>query len=159
MKLKRKQGFTLIELLVVVLIIGILAAVALPQYQFAVEKSRIMGIVSILKAIKQAERVYYLEHGTYTDDITKLDIDLADSQTEVKPGLLKYDFEIEIRPGIFAPRVIGYPEKANVAIWTAFNDVKQQWRCYAKNEKGQQTCVKLGCSQAPEIEQGCNLAW
>ncbi len=153
-----KGAFTLIELLVVVLIIGILAAVAFPQYQFAVEKSRIMGIVPVLKAIKQAERVYYLEHGAYTEDITKLDIDLADSQTEVQPGLLKYDFEIEIRPGISAPRVIAYPEKANVGIWTAFDD-NDQWRCYAINEKGKQTCVKLGCRAAAPVRQGCFLPW
>ena len=76
---ERLGGFTLIELMVVVLIIGILAAVALPQYQKAVAKARGTEIITQLSAIEKAQVVYYLANNTYTDNLNDLDITVPDT--------------------------------------------------------------------------------
>lgn len=71
------DGFTLIELLVVVLIIGILASVALPQYQKAVEKSRATQALVVLDAIGKAVRAHYMSGGVYPESFDELSVDMS----------------------------------------------------------------------------------
>lgn len=74
------EGFTLIELLVVVLIIGILASIALPQYQKAVEKARSAEAVSHFSTMKKQIDLFLLANGghpsstTYYEDFASVDI-------------------------------------------------------------------------------------
>lgn len=72
--MQNKQAFTLIELLVVVLIIGILAAVALPQYQKAVEKAKAAQVLPLLKATANVAESYFLANGTYPTQLNDLDV-------------------------------------------------------------------------------------
>ena len=72
--ISRLGGFTLIELLVVVLIIGILAAMALPQYFKAVERSRMAEAVTLMDSIVKAQRRKFLQKNRYADDFRGLDV-------------------------------------------------------------------------------------
>jgi len=77
--MKNEQAFTLIELLVVVLIIGILAAVAVPQYEKAIAKSRFMQLLTYANAIVTSQEAYHLANGSYATSFDQFDV-LPDGQ-------------------------------------------------------------------------------
>ena len=75
---EKDQGFTLIELLVVIVIIGILAAIAIPVYLSQREKGIQAGIKSDIKAVATAQETYYVDKAEYTTDLAALDVNITD---------------------------------------------------------------------------------
>ena len=103
---EKNAGFTLIELLVVVLIIGILAAIALPQYQKAVMKSRLATVQNNVKTIVQSAEVYFLANGHYSnDDLSVLDIsELSGCVNQVSGQLVCQNSYYDYNAGEYAQR-------------------------------------------------------
>lgn len=139
------RGFTLIELLVVVLIIGILAAVALPKYQTAVGRARVVRALPLFRSIVEAQKRYYIANGQYTADLDALDVSVTYASL-TQGGSWKY-----------GGTPVGYlwvsPAEAGLS-WTSPENVAVDYsenvqRCYgnAPGDVSSRICASLG----PEI--------
>jgi prepilin-type N-terminal cleavage/methylation domain-containing protein len=70
MRIRGRQGFTLIELLIVVVIIGILAAIAIPKFAATKDKAKLASVRSDLRNIMTAQEAYYIDWTTYTTSLS-----------------------------------------------------------------------------------------
>ena len=141
-----KKGFTLLELLVVVLIIGILAGIALPQYNKVVERSRMAEAVTVAKDIAQAQQRYYFIHNEYADctDLNSLDIDLSGED---------YDYHgcVAKRTSNFIYTTNGYSSKQYIAVVSRIPAADRYAILISKSEPDRIICISY--SNVTSIQQ------
>ena len=98
-KARKNKGFTLIELLIVMLIMGVVAAISIPMYMHAMEKSRATEPISLLNTIANAEQRYKIAAQEYTDQLPDLDIHIEPyTQGNMTPSTFDteyFDFTLE----------------------------------------------------------------
>ena len=143
------KGFTLIELLVVVLIIGILAAVAVPQYQKAVEKAQLTEALILGNHFRKLEKMYYLANGDYTINFEDLGIDTPagyfinkNAKSELKKENANAIFALENSQN---KRIIfRYYGKTNELQLSLFFRFEQPTTCHAYTDRGAILCKSLG---------------
>ncbi len=143
---QKNNGFTLIELLVVVLIIGILAAVALPQYQKAVDRTRLTEALILGKHIRDAEKIYFLANNSYTNKYEELSMDMPSgavltAENKIRVKKFTYSLTLENSPRVVAEALVG-----GVALLFHFSGVT---RCYAYEDsdwRGIGMCKLLGAA-------------
>ena len=148
--MKNTQAFTLIELLVVVLIIGILAAVALPQYQKAVEKSRFAAFIPLVKAVANAKSEYYLATGEHARTFDVLSIELPKEFTitdDSEYGQAARAPKRIIRLDASDARVVGnmfFSDGSQILYYVPISEVSSTKRCAGTpNKRGEEFCKSL----------------
>ena len=150
-----KKGFTLIEILVVVLIIGILAAIALPKYQKAVLKADLHRGINLVESLYQAQQAYYLANGDFAGDIDMLDVSIPKNSSCTKTtnaydcdyGRIFYNKKsVQFQDKPYIPNVL----RANIA-YTRYlqdsGDFKADKRyCFAdpNNKTAKNVCIEMG---------------
>lgn len=145
----KKYGFTLIELLVVVLIIGILASVALPQYQKAVRRSQFAEILSVSRAVWQAQQIFKLANGNFAPDFDALGMELPSGWKVVKNEnrviVNNKSMSLDLSAGELSTVYWGWGRENALAYQQYWNGTRRNCVAYAEGgEEARSLCASLG---------------
>ncbi len=137
---KARRGFTLIELLVVVLIIGILASTAIPQYFKVVERARLAEAQSMFATVKSAQMAYITKNGRFANNWGDLDLTFMNARgkpcTGAGPCVQKiYSYMLDTDGSIYATRNPEPTPASDYGIYTLIYDINSAVT----------TCTQVNC--------------
>ncbi len=165
--MNKKSGFTLIELLTVVLILGILTAIALPQYQKTIQRTEAANALINLRTIFDSAKRFYASNSQWPTSFTGLDVDLFDVSPEGNMGEFQYTFSTNNSGTVSACRLIDgaadnsfclRAARRKVAPTTGNNKMIQRdvYTCLPAVEKFQAVCDSL-CSTESTVGSECYI--
>ena len=144
-----KRGFTLLELLVVVIIIGILAAIALPQYQRVKDKAKYSTVMPMVKAVGEAMERYYMLHNIYPVRVADLDISLESTDIQDDEGHDKIFFDWGFCYLGWANNFVCDLEKEEIGF--RYSPVDRKYLCFAMNTNPSSRPYKF-CANLPNAK-------
>ena len=154
------KGFTLIELLVVILIIGILAAAALPSYRVAVGTSRAATMYAFMRAVDQAQQHFYMQTNRYATNFDSLVIAVPAGFKRASPsGIYSKDMSCYIMDWVreSSISIICTEQKNQVTLEKYHKD--SFYTCWAgqNDTLANRICQNLSGRDAPRIYKNSNL--
>ena len=135
MNLKKESGFTILELMTVVLIVGILAAIAIPSFTKYVRQARTVEAVSNIEKMEKGARVYYVNEGNFRN---RLGTEILPAQFPAKGGGYDPTPGNNACCGQPADKCVVSPNTWDKPVWTALNFAipEDHWYWYNFNSEG-----------------------